>query len=58
MYAQVVISTIISARHPTGVAVDMTGNVYVVNRSDNYIRKVNPAGNATIIVGNDTRRLC
>jgi sugar lactone lactonase YvrE len=38
--------------HPTSVAVDSTGNLYILNSSDSTIRKVTPAGLITTIVGN------
>jgi sugar lactone lactonase YvrE len=36
---------------PSGVAVDSSGNVYVADTFDNVIRKVTPAGTATIFAG-------
>lgn len=36
---------------PTGIAVDNSGNVYVMDRANYRIRKVDTAGNATTIAG-------
>jgi trimeric autotransporter adhesin len=40
-----------SLNMPTGVAVDDSGNVYIADRKNNRIRKVNAAGIITTIVG-------
>ena len=40
---------------PYGVAVDYEDNVYVLNRGHNYIHKVTPEGEHTIIAGNGRR---
>jgi type IX secretion system substrate protein/NHL repeat-containing protein len=39
---------------PIGVAVDMTGNVYIDDYSNNRIRKINANGLITTVVGNGT----
>jgi hypothetical protein len=39
---------------PTGVSVDPTGNVYIVDQANNRIRKVNTAGMITTIAGTGT----
>ena len=43
----------ISARftHPTGVAIDSSGNIYVADRGDHTIRKVTPGGFVTTLAG-------
>ena len=40
--------------HPTGIAVDGSGNVYVADELNNTIRKVTSAGVVTTLVGNST----
>lgn len=40
-----------SFRYPSGVAVDSTGNVYVVDTGTNTIRKITPAGLVTTLAG-------
>jgi sugar lactone lactonase YvrE len=37
--------------HPQGVAVDILGNVYVTDQSNNTIRKINPLGGVTTLAG-------
>jgi len=37
--------------HPTGVAVDASGNVYVSDATNNTVRKVSPAGAVSTIAG-------
>ena len=37
---------------PSGVAVDSSGNIFVADRTNNKIRKVNPAGLVTTLAGN------
>ncbi len=37
--------------HPDGVAVDNTGNIYVVESANNRIRKINPQGVVTTLAG-------
>ena len=42
-------------RNPTGVAVDSAGNLYIVDQSDEVVRKVNAAtGEITTVAGNGT----
>ena len=43
-------------RAPTGVAVDGAGNLYIVDRSNNRIRKVDAAGTITTVAGTGERR--
>jgi sugar lactone lactonase YvrE len=38
--------------HPTGVAVDSGGNLYIADEDDARVREVNPAGIITTVVGN------
>jgi trimeric autotransporter adhesin len=40
---------------PTGIAVDSAGNLYIADASNNRIRKVNPDGVITTVVGNGTQ---
>ncbi len=40
--------------YPTGVAVDSSGNLYVADRSNYRIRKVQPTGMITTVAGNGT----
>lgn len=37
--------------HPAGVAVDATGNLYIADRANNRIRRVDPSGIITTIAG-------
>jgi len=48
-------ATSASLNDPRGVAVDPTGNVYITDRGNNRIRKVNTAGIISTIAGNDTQ---
>ncbi|MFI5161292.1 MAG: gliding motility-associated C-terminal domain-containing protein [Sphingobacteriales bacterium] len=41
-----------SFRYPTGVAVDVTGNVYVADGGNGLIRKITSNGNVTTFAGN------
>ncbi len=38
-------------KHPTGVAVDGDGNVIVVDRQNNVVRKVSPDGTVSTLAG-------
>jgi sugar lactone lactonase YvrE len=38
--------------NPTGVAVDVAGNVYVADEGNNLIRKISPSGIMSILAGN------
>ena len=40
--------------YPSGVAVDFAGNVYVADSSNQRIRKIDTAGNASTLAGNGT----
>jgi sugar lactone lactonase YvrE len=44
-----------SLNYPSGVAVDASGNVLIVDTSNQRIRKVDPSGNITTIIGNGVR---
>ena len=48
-------ATSASLNKPREVAVDPTGNVYITDRGNNRIRKVNTAGIISTIAGNDTQ---
>jgi trimeric autotransporter adhesin len=39
--------------HPTGVAMDAAGNVYIADRDNNRIRRVGPDGTITTVAGMD-----
>lgn len=39
---------------PTGVAIDLAGNVYIADRSNNRVRKVTATGSISTVAGNGT----
>jgi trimeric autotransporter adhesin len=45
-------ATLAAIGYPEGVAVDGQGNVYIVDRANDNVRKVNPRGTITTIAGN------
>ncbi len=45
-------ATSASLSQPGDIAVDTSGNLYIVDQSNNRIRMVNPAGTITTVVGN------
>ena len=44
----------LGGRHPEGVAVDGSGNVYIADSLNNRIRKLDPSGNITTFAGTGT----
>ncbi|NCX95534.1 MAG: hypothetical protein EBX41_03830, partial [Chitinophagia bacterium] len=48
-------ATAASLYHPTGVAVDASGNVYIADADNDRIRKVNTSGVISTIAGNGSR---
>jgi sugar lactone lactonase YvrE len=49
------IGTAASFLHPSGIAVDKQGNVYVADMGNHKIRKISPAGLVTTFAGNGMR---
>ncbi|MGP8215590.1 MAG: T9SS type A sorting domain-containing protein [Bacteroidia bacterium] len=47
-------ATMAELSHPTGVAIDNSGNVYIADENNNRIRKVNSAGIISTIAGTGT----
>ncbi|MBD2702914.1 SMP-30/gluconolactonase/LRE family protein [Spirosoma sp. BT702] len=43
-----------SLDNPSGVAVDASGNLFIIDTGNNRIRKVSPAGSITTVAGNGT----
>src|SRR5262249_46047990 len=41
-----------SLNHPSGVALDSTGNLYIADNSNERVRKVTPAGTIVTVAGN------
>lgn len=48
------LATTAQLNNPTGVAVDVSGNVYIADQGNNRIRKVNTSGNINTVAGNGT----
>ncbi|MCW3120997.1 MAG: C-terminal target protein [Flavipsychrobacter sp.] len=47
-------ATAADLNRPRGIAVDMTGNLYIADAENNVIRMVDPSGIITTVVGNGT----
>lgn len=43
-----------SFSHPSGIAIDAQGNLYVADGGNNLIRRIDPSGNVTTIAGDGT----
>jgi len=41
-------------KHPTGIAIDHKGNIYIADLGNNCIRKINAKGRITTVAGTDT----
>ena len=50
-----VLATSSYLNQPRGVAVDAAGNIYIVDRDNNRVRKVGPSGIITTVAGNELR---
>ena len=48
------IQTVLAASHPADIAVDSSGNLYVVEETNNQVVKVTPGGTTTVVAGTGT----
>ena len=48
------IQAVVAASHPADVAVDSSGNLYIVEETNNEVVKVTPGGTTTVVAGNGT----
>lgn len=49
-----VVGTLASFGNPFGVAVDLSGNIFVVDRTSHNVRKISPTGSVTTFAGDGT----